>query len=240
MAQRREVGLLAFVAVTILNIILGGITLLATAQFDWSRINTDGWVLTLVTEILIIEVESILFPAYAVWRERRFILKGASAVLSRGDKLKNEAKKCIYGVWCYSGYNYDELANYFRKEKELIKKGVEVHRLVNIELVGKANARKHCEDFKDEIIGGHYILTSVKYHSREFLIVDHKKALILYQDLCAKDVGGGIGPHDEPYWVASYDNEYEELEKSGNRLTMDSSNWQQRIDEWIDLALAKK
>ena len=83
-------------------------------------------------------------------------------------------------------------------------------------------------------------MTSVDYHSREFLIVDHKKALILYQDLCAKDIGGGLGPYDEPYWVASYDNEFEELEKSGDRLTMDNSNWQQRINEWINRSIKKK
>lgn len=239
MTQAVTASTKTYAAFLIADIILAVVILYGT-WIQHKQPILDSLLLTFVAVILIIEVQSILLPAVSVWSERRLIVKGVSKVLSRADKLRKEAEQSVYGLWCYAGYAYPELTEYFRKEKALIEKGVIVHRLINIEYVGKEKAKKHGEMFKDEIIAGKYVLTAVNYHSREVIIIDRKKALILYQNLYAKDVAGGIGPYDDPNWVASYANEYEELEKAGTPLEIDRSNPQKSIEKWINLALAEK
>lgn len=225
--------LLALIA----DLVFGLVILYAVTGFKPSQIDI---LIIIVTEILLIEIESIMIPAFGAWAERRLIVKGTSTALSKSAKLREEAKRFIYGVWCYSGYHYPELDEYFRREKELIKKGIKVHRIINVETAGIENVKKHCEDFKDEIANGNYIVTSVGYHSREFIVADRKKVFILYQDLAAKDVGGGLGPLDDPNWIASYADEFEELERPGLRLHIDLANPGKSIEDWINLSLQKK
>lgn len=236
MSQTTETSMKAFAAIIIADIFFGVLIFFAT----WINLGEpvmDSLLFTFVTEILMIEVQSIFFPAVSLWSARKLIARGSDKVLARGEKLRNEADNRIYGVWCYSGHAYPKLTDYFRTEKKLMDKGVEIHRLINVKEVGEHKAKKHCEEFKDEIVSGKYIITSVGYHSREVLIVDRKKALILYQNLCAKDVAGGIGPYDDPNWVAGYADEYEELESAGNTLVIDPSNAEESIADWVTRAM---
>lgn len=241
MSQPKSSSLQRFAAAITANIIFGVLLTCVPVHFDLSRISEDSLILTLVVEILLVEVESYLFPAFTVWNERKLIARGTDEVLQRGSKLKNEAKKLMYGVWCYSGYDYDELRKYFQQEKELLKKSdgriLKIHRLININEAGQVNVQHHCEEFKDEILSEQYVVTAVKYHSREVLIVDRKKTLILCQDLFSKTVAGGIGPYDDSNWVASYVNEYEEPEKdnAAHRLKIDASNPTKSVEDWIKL-----
>lgn len=243
MSQPRSGSVKRFASAIGANIIFGILLTLLPVRFDISRINEDSLILVLVVEILLIEGESYLFPAFAVWNEKKIISKSPEEVLSRGSQLKNEAKEAIYGIWCYSGYDYINLATYFRQEKEIMAKSkakdkdhpLKIHRLINIGEVGDFNVEHHCREFRDEIIDGQYVVTAVKYRSREFLIIDSKKALILCQDLISKNLAGGIGPYDDRNWVASYTTEYEQIEKENTtqRLQINATNPIQSIRDWI-------
>jgi len=229
---------MAFVAIIIVDVLYGLMFLYVSSGFQISKMNIDETILLFVSEILLIQLETTFFPAIAVWRELRTIVKGGSAVLLRGEKLRKEATHSIYGLWCYSGYEWEELSEYFRKEKALMKEKprVEFHRLMNVQIVGADKAKEHCDSFKEEIRSGRYVVTAVKYHSREFLIVDRKKLLILYQDMFSKSVGGGIGPCDERDMVAGFADEYEELERENKdrKLNITSeAEAQKNIADWI-------
>lgn len=175
------------------------------------------------------------------------IARSPEEVLSRGSQIKNEAKEVIYGIWCYSGYDYIKLATYFRQDKENMAKSrakdkdhpLKIHRLINVGEAKDINVEHHCREFKDEIIDEQYIVTAVKYRSREFLIVDNKKALILCQDLISQNLAGGIGPYDDANWVGSYITEYEQIEKDNatRRLKINRAdpNPVQTIRNWIKL-----
>jgi hypothetical protein len=245
MSQPRSGSLKRFASAIAFNIIFGVLLTLLPVRFDISKISENSLTLVLVVEILLVEVESYLFPAFAVWNEKKIIAKSPEEVLSRGFQLKNEAVGVIYGIWCYSGYDYPKLAIYFRQEKEILAKSkakgkdhpLKIHRLINIGEAGDFNVEHHCREFKDEIINEQYVVTAVKYRSREFLIIDSKKALILCQDLISRTVAGGIGPYDDRNWVLSYVAEYEQIEKENatQRLKIDAANPIQSIRDWIKL-----
>jgi hypothetical protein len=183
----------------------------------------------------LLEIESKVVPIASIFEERKLIVKGADKALPRGEKISQKAEKCVYGIWCYHGYDEKKLNDYFEKERELMKK-VEFHRLINIDRAGKERVRKHCRRFEKEISSSQYVVTAVKYHSREFLVIDRaKNVLILTQNLFSEDIAGALGPFDDEHTVAGFANEYEELERNSqaNRLILVPGKEDQCIDDWI-------
>jgi hypothetical protein len=215
--------------------VLGIIVIWASNELSFSKISIESLTLTIVVEVFLLEIESKLVPIATIFEERKLIVQGADKALPRGERISQKADNCVYGIWCYHGYNEERLNDYYEKERELMKK-IEFHRLINIEKAGIERVRRHCRRFEKEISSGQYVVTAVKYHSREFLVIDKSRyVLILTQNLFSEDIAGALGPFDEEHTVRGFANEYEELEKNSqaNRLVLVPGKEDQSIDDWI-------
>lgn len=230
-------NIIAYIA--IIDVILGTLVLFAASK-NFTDMSLESVTITFVIEIFLIEIEEHFVPAMDILvtsiGEHRLLAIGEKTALSRSRKLREKAEECVYGIWCYPGYNDKRLEAYFDPEKKIMKKA-EVHRLINVELIGADKVKKHCMKLMDEIISGKYVVYAADYHNREFLIVDHRHLFILIQNLISKDVAGGIGPFDNQHLVGGFQNEYDEMEKefAKHRLIITDRNLAEKnIDDWIN------
>ena len=86
------------------------------------------------------------------------------------DEYRKKTKNRFYGLWCADRFDVDYFDKYFEYETEMYNRGVEIHRLINIETVGEQAIREHLKKFSAVITSGKYIATSTRHTEFEMVV----------------------------------------------------------------------
>jgi hypothetical protein len=154
---------------------------------------------------------------------------------------KKRTKNRFYSLMCIKGFdkNYDDYFTEDEYEKDMFNRDVSIHRLINIETVGKSIIRKHLKKFSDVISDGKYLVTSTTFNAYEMAICfgykeDYNLAIQLIHDPFSMSVDLALYS-DFLLYIAAMTKFFESLENSGEKFNKywDANKIDESIDKWF-------
>jgi hypothetical protein len=164
--------------------------------------------------------------------------KGETEILKLLSEKRGLSKDNFYAVWCM---DYQQpLESYFEQEKELYKRGINRHRLINKNFLHnkREDIRKHLSENEDAIRKNKYFVYSTNLTDFEIIICDRAMndqdaiAIQLFRDIANPRVELAIYSHNESFVQAMREvfrhNQKDALQVEPN------TDFSHSVEEWLN------
>jgi hypothetical protein len=163
------------------------------------------------------------------------VIKDMKILISRGH---DTSKHRFYETLCVKSANYELFKIIDQYDNEMYSGGIEIHRLINLEVVGEDRIKEHIKKFSNVISAGKYIVTLTNHTGFDVVIgVGYQKkdiAVQLFPDPYTQVVNFGICSYN-PMYIVSMTRLSENLEDNGKKLQehWDPNKIDESIDKWL-------